>query len=651
MTEERPPEAKAADARRPNGAAFQKRKAAAIGRKLSVLAFLSLPLLSVLVMDLSRRGARVFSFSGFYLATYLGAIVESYVLWGTLLYAASRRRGATRHVSAALFVLALTLSVGGQRYFHDQYNAYLNVDVSVFASNLMDSVINQLFADIRNYLIAKIPPLLVALGAVWAARKFVKPKRTRALVASGFAPVVLVGSFFVPTQHRHIQAATPDVLYMEAVGGLIRTQFGYTDQSKQLRPRVRNSLPVTLSKAQEAGKTRPNILFVILESVRSDAVCIEPGGCKRTPFSDAVVPNRYPLTQMRSLDSCTAISLAVLWSGVGPNESRDTLHSWPLIFDYAKAAGYDTAFYTSQNMMFGNARLWVKNLGVSQFVSATDLDPTADLDMGAPEKYLAPYVAEHVHTLKEPFLAVVQLSNMHFPYYVNPDGPNPFTPWTTSKAAEDNPAFFNYYQNGVYQEDRHVATILKSIRESALSDHTVILYTSDHGEAFREHYQMGHTFTVLDEEIHVPAWIDAPKGLLGEEQERNLAAARTQYRFHPDLPATILDLMNVWDDPGISKYREKMIGSSLLREHGAPRAMPLTNCAGVWSCAFENWGFMRDHMKIEARDWDSEWHCFDVASDPHELHNLGVPACGDLHGLALSTFNRIPIRVAKEQPE
>ncbi|HEX7668528.1 MAG TPA: sulfatase-like hydrolase/transferase, partial [Polyangiaceae bacterium] len=503
----------------------------------------------VLVVDFARRASRILSFESWYRATYAGALLESLLVWGMLLYAASRRRGAARHVAAVLFVVALTLAVGGQRYFHDQYGAYLNVDVSLFATNMMDSVINQLFADIGTYIIAKLPPLTVALLTVFVARRVIHPRRRRAFVAGIFAPLLLVGSFFVPTQHRHVQAALPDVLYLEAVGGLIRTQLGLTDQSRQLRPRARESLPVAFANPAGASRPsgpRPNVLFVILESVRADAVCIEPGpGCRRTPYSDALVPNRFPLTQMRSLDSCTAISLAVLWSGVGPQESREVLHTWPLLFDYAKATGYDTAFWTSQNMMFGNARLWVKNLGVTKFVSATDLDPQADLDMGAPEHFLAEHVTRHIGELKEPFLAVVQLSNVHYPYLVDRNGPLPFVPWTTSKASDEKEAFFNNYLNAVHQQDRHIATMIRAVREGPLSDHTVIVYTSDHGEAFREHGQMGHTFTVLDEEIHVPAWIDAPKGLLSSEAESNLRAARNAYRFHVDLPATILDVMGV----------------------------------------------------------------------------------------------------------
>lgn len=633
--------------RSPGAAAYARRRRVAVWHGLATTAILAVPVVMVLVVDFARRGSRIVAFQGFYRLTYVAATIESFLVWGTLLYAASRRRGALRHVSATLFVVGLTLTVGGQRYFHDHYKAYLNVDVSLFATNMMDSVVNQLFADIGNYVVAKLPPLAVSIAAIWLARRIARPRPLRATVAGAIAPLLLVGSFFVPTQHRHTQASLPDVLYLEAVGGLIRTQLGYTDQSKQLRPRARESLPVVLAGPRSPGTRRPNVVLVILESVRADAVCTAPGpGCRKTPYTDAAVPNRFPLMQMRSLDSCTAISLAVLWSGVGPQEPRDVLHTWPLLFDYARAAGYDTAFWTSQNMMFGNARLWVKNLGVREFVSATDLDPTSDLDMGAPEHLLAAHVSGHIDELHEPFLAVVQLSNLHYPYMVDTKGPMPFSPWTTSKAPEDNAAFFNYYLNGVHQQDRHVAAMLRHVRQSPVSDHTVIVYTSDHGEAFREHDQMGHTFTVLDEEIHVPAWIDSPRGVLTSDEEHNLRAAAEAYRFHVDLPATILDLIGVWDDPGIVKYRKRMLGQSLLRTRDSDRALPLTNCAGVWSCAFENWGYMRGSLKIEARNWDQEWHCFDVASDPLERRNLGVLACGDLKSLAMSTFTRQPGRSA-----
>ena len=118
---------------------------------------LIVPVVTVLVVDLSRRRERVLAFDGDYRWTYVAAIAESLTVWGLLLYAACRRRGSARWLSGTLFVVGLTLAIGGQRYFHDQYNAYLNIDVSLFASNFKDSVVNQLMADVETYAMAKFP--------------------------------------------------------------------------------------------------------------------------------------------------------------------------------------------------------------------------------------------------------------------------------------------------------------------------------------------------------------------------------------------------------------------------------------------------------------------------------------------------------------
>ena len=70
-------------------------------------------------------------------------------------------------LSGLPFIVGFTLAVGDQRYFHEQYNAYLNVDVSVFATNFMDSVLNQLFADAGNYVVATYTALCFS---VWQLR-------------------------------------------------------------------------------------------------------------------------------------------------------------------------------------------------------------------------------------------------------------------------------------------------------------------------------------------------------------------------------------------------------------------------------------------------------------------------------------------------
>ncbi|HEX2878739.1 MAG TPA: sulfatase-like hydrolase/transferase [Polyangiaceae bacterium] len=571
------------------------------------------------------------------------AVIGSGIIWGTLLYGASARSGRGRWIAAVAFITLLTFCFGGQRYFFEQYNVYLNAEAWAFAANFKASVLNQLLADRHNYLFAQVPALSAAVLLVWLGRRWVRPRRTPSRIAQRCWPVVLAFGLFTPVRDSHLQAAPPDVLCLTAVGELARSVVGLGTVSVGALPRLRESLPVpALSSQSEPPR---NVLLILLESVRADTTCIEyDPRCRKTPATNRLTPQRFPLTQLRSLTSSTAVSLGVLWSGVGPHESHEVLHTWPLLFDYARAAGWDTAFWTSQNMLFGNGRLWVKNLGVSKFVSATELEPDCDLDLGADEGLLAERVALDLNHLREPFFAVIQLSNTHYPYWVDPEGPQPFQPASRSKSADDTLKFFNHYQNAIHQQDQYVGDMIANLRSLPLGERTVIVYTSDHAEAFREHGQMGHTFSVLDEEIHVPGWIDAPVGILSEEQVVHLTNKRTAYTFHVDLSATILDLMGVWDEPGIAKYRSKMLGVSLLRSETNTNALPLTNCTGVWNCAFQNWGYMRQHLKLEAREWDSTWHCFDLRFDAKERNDLGPRACDDLAARAEATFGHLPGR-------
>jgi glucan phosphoethanolaminetransferase (alkaline phosphatase superfamily) len=622
------------------------RRAGRRRRQILAAAILAAPTLLSLAMDGVHRWRRIAGFDAYHRVTYLAATLESLLIGGLFLLGIARRRGLWPWFLALIFSVEFTAALGAQHYFFQQYNAYLNSDVSEFASNFKDSIVNQLLADFSNYLKALAPALLAALTLVGLARRWVRPRRSQARLALVLAPALFVASLFCPTQHRQYQASTPDILYFNAIGGVIRTTLGFTQQSGQVRPMARHSLPV-LPLTPKVVKPR-NVLLVVLESVRSDAACIDyDPACRRTEATNRLFPTRIGLNHLHAVDSSTAITLAVLWSGLQPTESRERLHNQPLLFDYAKAAGYHTAYLTSQNLLFGNTRLWVKNLGVDRFCSATELDPESDLDMGAPERLLAERVKREFDTLPEPFFAVVQLSNVHYPYLVDEKGPQPFQPASHSKAPDDNYKFFNQYQNAVHQQDWHVADFLSHIQQLPAGPRTVILYTSDHGEAFREHGNMGHTSSVLEEEIHVPGWIEAPKGTLTNAEREALVSKRNQPLTHLDLAQTLLDLLGVHDTPEIQAYLSHTHGRSLLRDGLEEGPVALTNCAGVWSCAFENWGALQGWQKVEAREWDTHFRCFDLKADPKEQHDLGEQACPELIKFVKAEFKRLPGRVKK----
>jgi glucan phosphoethanolaminetransferase (alkaline phosphatase superfamily) len=592
-------------------------------------------------MDSSLRGARLFGFSPLHKLYYLGALVGSSLVWGLLLYA-SARRGWTGKTAAGIFVWGLSLALGGQSYFYAQYQAYLSRDLTLFASDMIGSVVNQLWADASSYA-ASVLPFLGVTFVLWAAsRQLVRPRGRLRRVAGAGALLALVLCWLVPIQVRQQQAATPDALYLNAIGALVASQLGFVEESKQIRPRSRAARPVAPISARPPLSR--NVLLILTESQRADAACsaYDPD-CGLTPYTNRLLPNRHPLLQLRALDSTTAVSLAVLLAGVGPHETREVMHTWPLLFDYARAAGWSTAYWTSQNLLFANSRLFVENLGVDDFVSGTQLQSDADIDVGADERLLAEYVTHRLGSLEEPFLAMLHLSNTHYPFLVREDGEQPFQPARLDKTEEGRQAFRNYYQNALVQQDAELAKVLRALRETDAGKRTVLVYTSDHGEAFRDHGQVGHTFSLFDEEVKVPGFVDAPPGTLTASERRQLVRHRERFVFHPDLMVTMLDLIGVWDAAELDPFTPRVIGSSLLRAPRPARNMPMTNCAAVWSCAFENWGMMRGHIKLAARTpFDTGWHCYDLLADPKEEHRIQLPLCEELRQAALQVFGRPP---------
>ena len=616
------------------------RRRARIRRLLAVLVPLA-PALLVLLFDGAERYSRFARFESSDLRSYAVSLALGAGLWVTLLVAASRRRGALGWCFSGIFLFLFSVSLGGQAYFFQQYNAYMNVGVARFATQFADSVVNQLLSDLPNYLSFMVPALILSLLLLVISRKVLRPRRTVARAAQLLSPLMLYLALTWPQAHAQRQPSTPDMLYTEAIGETLSLALGLSKDSGRDRPRLRNSR--TVPELQRAPSKPRNVVFVISESVRQDATCNEYSAkCRKTAATNQLFPERIALDQMRALDSCTAISMAVLWSGLGPHESREHLHTWPLLFDYARQSGYQTLYWTSQNLMFGNMRLWVKNLGVDQMISALDIDPESHIDLGVDEKLFANRAIEQIGKLREPYFLTIQLSNGHYPYLVDPQGPQPFQPSTTNKAPEKNAEFFNHYQNAIHQQDAHLARLLAALRAAPGGERTVVVYTSDHGEAFREHQQMGHTFSLYDEEVLVPAWIDAPPGTLTEAERESLEAKKNAFTFHPDLTVTILDLLGVARDPGIQPFRQRMLGRSLMRAEFPERDFPMTNCAAVWSCAFENWGMMRGSRKLSARAWDSQYQCHDLWQDPLEKVNLGADACGLLSKRSQEIFGRMP---------
>ncbi|APR86722.1 Putative hydrolase [Minicystis rosea] len=605
------------------------------------MALLFGPTIWVVSTDVLRRAHYIRGFDGPHKKGYAASIVESLIFWGVLLYAASRRRGPLARVMGGVFLVLFTLAMGVEGGFHAFYNIYLSMDGQIHSKSIAWSILGTLPLSEPRVLAHLVWACALGVGLLVAARRFVRAPRWPARVTAFIVPGLVYAVGTIPVSYRTLQSTPFDMIYFHSVGALIRENLGITHDSPDLRVQRRAPMPVPRLAAKPA---RPrNVLFILQESQRADVTCIEydPDCQLATRYTNPIMPNRLPLLQLRSNASTTAISISNLWSGVRPTESRELLHSVPLIWDYAHAAGYDTAYWTSQNLMFGNARLYVQDIPVSHRAVATELDTQADLDAGAYDALVTDRAIQQWSELREPFFAVVHYSNVHFPYVYDEEHA-PFQPAEMDKSAEKNEIFKNYYKDVVYFSDLAVSRLVQHVRASEAGKRTVIVYTSDHGEAFREHWQLGHTSSLYDEEIHVPGFIDAPEGTLAPEERASLEAAKNELVWHLDLATTFHDLLGIWDDPTFAPFRARMMGHPLTRRERTIEPVPLTNCTWLWECAFRNWGMMQGPLKMEAREWDNEYHCFNVLDDPDEQNNLGEQACWPMPDLARATYHVMP---------
>lgn len=593
------------------------------------MVLLLIPLVAVLGSDLTRR-PEMFGHLGLgERVTYLLSALLGATLWGAFVILSARRSGVTPWLARALLVLGAVFALGSQFYTYERYHAYLSHRSMLVGTSMMPSLRQQLWSDRMALAFAVLPPLFLAILLPVLGRAF-RPTRARgARMALDGALIALVLALFASPAHGE-QGATPDMLYLSALGQFARARWEHNETVVAVHPGTRSPLEVPQLAARPAAAR--NLLLILTESVRATSTCVGyDAACVFTPFSNAAAPHRFPLRQMRSLDSTTAISLAIMWSGLAPEESRAALHSAPLFWEYAHAANIDTAYWTSQNLLFGNSGAWLNGLPLSHSVSATQLDADAEFEIGADDGKLVDFASSDLGALREPFVGVLHLSNTHFPYKIDPA----FAPFLPEDKATSGPGseerLKNRYQDAIYLQDRAIGRFLSALRAGPLGKRTVVIFLSDHGEQLREKGGFGHTATLYEEEIHVPAWIDAPPGTLTAAEEASLRSLENTPLTTLDVLPSLLDLMGVWDDPGVGVFRAKMPGASLLRGGSPPdRDVFLTNCSELTACAFKNWGAMRGTKKLIGKDGDREWSCFDVASDPEELHDLGPAACGGL---------------------
>ena len=615
-------------------------------RWLGVLA----PTLTLLAVDVLLRGQTILEFRwlgpsgsslgdklrGAHALAYSISLLHGALLWGSLLILASSRRGRVRRLSRICFVALFATVLGVQVAFHTRWQTYLTRDATELSAHPFWAVLGSHRGQ-PGRLWPVVIGLVVATLMVLLARRLVRPSRRVRQRASAILALSLVAALLVPVSYRDYQATAPDLLWLNAAA---RAASGPEAERRGMSS-VQLRTPRALPELSPVPPRQRNIVLLLQESQRADVSCIayEPNCELATQATNRVVPRRLPLENVRSNASVTTIGMGVLLTGLPPTAPAAETATAPNLFEYAHSAGYDTAYFTSQHLMFANMWLAVQDIPSGKLVLASHLDPKPDMFTGASDSALAQRVQTEWDSLREPFFVVVHFSNIHAPRRSFAKV-GPFLPASQDKA--DKKSYFNNYKNSVYESDTAVAELIRGIQATPAGSRTVLLYTSDHGESVSEHGQgCDHGCSLFEEDIRVAAWVDAPEGTLSPSEQRNLELARTDYVFHLDFAPTMLDLMGLWDLPSLVDERRRMPGSPLTRPADRDTVVPVSNVAHYWERGLPSYGLMRRNYKLIGRHRDPGYACYDVALDPLETSPMSGD-CGGLRSIAQELYQVPP---------
>jgi hypothetical protein len=123
----------------------------------------------------------------------------------------------------------------------------------------------------------------------------------------------------------------------------------------------------------------------------------------------------------------------------------------------------------------------------------------------------APYPPTPTSTLR-PFSSLSGcLENLMFPYVMSRLGSHAYLRPEFRLSGGSRQMLLNRYHRAVELMDAKLAAFWQSAKSAGLLDDTLVIVTSDHGEAFGEHRLYLHDASVYQTHLHVPLWVHHPK--------------------------------------------------------------------------------------------------------------------------------------------
>ena len=271
-------------------------------------------------------------------------------------------------------------------------------------------------------------------------------------------------------------------------------------------------------------KQKPNIVFVMLESVGTATMSFYGNPLNSTPKIDSLIKESASFSKFYVHKPGTAASVFASITGLPDIEDVKTASRNPMIIDqriiFDQFEGYEKLYFLGGSANWANIRgvfqSNIKNLkiyeeGSFEEENRADVWGIDDYDLfKESDKKL-----KKLHQKGKPFVAYIQTATNHMPFTV-PDKKESFTPILENKITEKTllkGGFRSLGQlNGIRYLDFNVVRFLERAKKSGYYENSIFVFFGDHRGGMKKLNFLKNNEDDLGVQVHhVPFFMHAPK--------------------------------------------------------------------------------------------------------------------------------------------
>jgi arylsulfatase len=382
-----------------------------------------------------------------------------------------------------------------------------------------------------------------------------------------------------------------------------------------------------------------NVLVVSFDALRADHLGLYGYGRRTSPHIDAFGRSAVVFSDSWAASSATPTSFAGIFTArLPPQVFQDwKLLDHPTLAGHFAARGYDTAMVTS-NVQLVAAR------GFDRGFRHYDVATRGSAGIADDEELLR-RAAAWLRASGRPFFLWVHFLSPHAPYDVREGSAHLYRAGTSLRFAATSGALFaaaddaerarlvDLYDGEVFFADRLFGKTLATLAELGVESETLVVLTSDHGEAIGEHGNMQHQ-GVHAEVLRIPLVVRHPRGPAGG---RRVALPVS----HLDLAPTLAAIAGLPPFPSAH-------GASLL-EPIDPRRPRIA--VAMSDPANQSLAISRGTEKLIVSCREKRRQLFELGADPGETRDLAAERRRQSGVLAAELRARVggdPCRVVAE---